>query len=52
MMGGGGTSAYMQDLIEKLNFVRNGVLARYNVGDLAKEWYVRLRDILVYANDV
>lgn len=40
MTMGGGTSVYMKDLIDKLDFVRNGVLGRYNVAELTKEWYV------------
>ena len=40
MSMGGGTSGYMKDLIDKLDFVRNGVLGRYSVAELTKEWYV------------
>src|SRR5258708_12635562 len=43
--GGGGTSIYMKDLIEKLEFVRSAILARYSVGDLSKGWYAYLLEI-------
>jgi conserved oligomeric Golgi complex subunit 5 len=36
---GGGMSSYMKDLIEKLDFVRTGILGRYNVAELTREWY-------------
>jgi hypothetical protein len=37
---GSATSAYMADLTDKLGLVRDQVLMRYKVGDLAQEWYV------------
>ncbi|KAF8335774.1 Golgi transport complex subunit 5-domain-containing protein [Cantharellus anzutake] len=40
--GGGGTSIYMKDLIEKLEFVRAAILARHSVGEFSKEWSVNL----------
>ena len=43
--GGGGTSIYMKDLIEKLEFVRTAILARYSVGDLSKEWCAQLLEL-------
>lgn len=36
--GMGGPSTYMKDLVEKLNFVKIEVLAKFNVGDLQREW--------------
>ncbi|OJT15902.1 Conserved oligomeric Golgi complex subunit 5 [Trametes pubescens] len=37
---GGGPSPYMKDLIEKLAFVKNEVLAQYNVPDVSRQWVV------------
>ncbi|EJD03176.1 uncharacterized protein FOMMEDRAFT_146834 [Fomitiporia mediterranea MF3/22] len=36
--GMGGPSTYMKDLVEKLNFVKTEVLAKFNVGDASREW--------------
>lgn len=36
--GAGGPSGYMKDLVEKLEFVRSQILARYSVGALNSEW--------------
>lgn len=44
--GPGGMSAYMRDMVDKLTFIRNEILARFNVGDLMKTWCV-----LVYRRD-
>ena len=38
--GVGGPSAYMKDLVDKLDFVRTQILARYSVGTLNSEWWV------------
>ena len=38
--GGHGASTYMKDLVEKINFIKSEVLAKFNVGDLSREWYV------------
>ncbi|KAG8899762.1 hypothetical protein FRC00_000975 [Tulasnella sp. 408] len=48
--GPGGTSAYMKDMVDKLTFIRNEVLARFNVGDLMKTWLVSIvkRDIRTF----
>ena len=37
-MGLGGPSIYMKDLVDKLNFVKSEVLARFNVGNTGREW--------------
>ena len=36
--GHGGASTYMKDLIEKINFIKTEVLARFAVGDANREW--------------
>ncbi len=36
--GIGGPSAYMKDLVDKLGFVRNEVLSRFQVGELGRTW--------------
>ncbi|KAG8988666.1 hypothetical protein FRB90_002602, partial [Tulasnella sp. 427] len=48
--GPGATSAYMKDMVDKLTFVRNEILARFNVGDLMKTWLVSIvkRDIRTF----
>lgn len=38
--GPGGMSAYMKDMVDKLSFIRNEILARFNIGDLMKTWCV------------
>ncbi|KAG8904488.1 hypothetical protein FRB99_001664 [Tulasnella sp. 403] len=40
--GGGGPSTYMRDMADKLTFIRNEVLARFNVGDLGRSWIVSI----------
>jgi len=39
-MGSGGGSPYMQDLAEKLTFIRIEMLGRMSLGDMGREWYV------------
>lgn len=39
---GGGPSPYMKDLIEKLAFVKNEVLAQYNAPEVSRQWYAPL----------
>ncbi|KAG8943050.1 hypothetical protein FRC04_003261 [Tulasnella sp. 424] len=48
--GPGGMSAYMRDMVDKLTFIRNEILARFNVGDLMKTWLVSIvkRDIRTF----
>ncbi|KAG8921026.1 hypothetical protein FRC01_000475 [Tulasnella sp. 417] len=50
MAGPGGTSAYMKDMVDKLTFIRNEILARFNIGDLMKTWMVSIvkRDIRTF----
>ena len=50
--GMGGANPYMKGLVEKLNFVKAEVLAKFNVADLLREWWVvhaitRLRSVLM-----
>lgn len=40
MSQAGGPSGYMKDLVDKLEFVRTQILARYSVGALNTEWCV------------
>lgn len=40
MSTGGGASAYMQDLIDKLGFVKTELLGRLSMGEYLREWYV------------
>ncbi|RPD78344.1 hypothetical protein L226DRAFT_502792 [Lentinus tigrinus ALCF2SS1-7] len=35
---GGGPSPYMKDLVEKLTFIKNEILAQYNVPDVSRQW--------------
>lgn len=44
---GSSTSAYMADLTDKLGLVRDEVLMRYKVGDLAQEWSVLLPSLFL-----
>lgn len=39
-MGSGGGSPYMQDLIDKLSFIRNEVLGRMSLGEFMRDWSV------------
>ncbi|KAI0675086.1 Golgi transport complex subunit 5-domain-containing protein [Trametes maxima] len=39
---GGGPSPYMKDLIEKLTFVKNEVLAQYNVPEVSRQWVLSI----------
>lgn len=40
--GVGGPSLYMRDMVDKLTFVRDEVLGRFNVGELSKTWCASL----------
>jgi hypothetical protein len=42
MAGTGGPSMYMKDLIEKLSFIKNEILTKFNVADAARRWLVIL----------
>ncbi|KAI5123858.1 hypothetical protein M0805_005675 [Coniferiporia weirii] len=45
--GMGGTSVYMKDLVDKLNFVKAEVLAKYNVGDATRTWMTTIvKDVI------
>jgi len=35
---GGGSSLYMQELTDKLSFIKSEIMARYNVGDYGPTW--------------
>lgn len=37
-MGSGGGSPYMQDLIDKVAFVRSEILGRMSLGEVMREW--------------
>jgi hypothetical protein len=37
-MGSGGGSPYMQDLIDKIAFVRSEILGRMSLGEVMREW--------------
>ena len=37
--GYAGPSTYIKDLSDKLNFIKNEVFAKFNVGDTSREWY-------------
>ena len=39
-MGNGGGSPYMQDLIEKMSFIRNETLGRMSLAEFMREWWV------------
>ncbi|KAL7424738.1 hypothetical protein Q5752_000422 [Cryptotrichosporon argae] len=54
-MAAGGSSPYMQDLTDKLAFLRNEVLGRMSLGEMMKEWVIKLakhviRTFLVHAS--
>lgn len=38
MSMGGGASPYMQDLIDKLGFMRSELLSRMSMGDFMRDW--------------
>lgn len=38
MSMGGGASPYMQDLIDKLGFIKTELLSRMSMGDFMREW--------------
>lgn len=40
MSMGGGASPYMQDLIDKLAFIKRELLSRLSLGEFMREWYV------------
>ncbi|KAI0823334.1 Golgi transport complex subunit 5-domain-containing protein [Trametes gibbosa] len=39
---GGGPSPYMKDLVEKLNFIKNDVLALYAVPEVSRQWVISI----------
>jgi conserved oligomeric Golgi complex subunit 5 len=39
---GGGSSLYMQELTDKLSFIKSEIMARYNVGDYGPTWFGNL----------
>lgn len=48
MAGMGGSSFYMKDLVEKLSFIKEEVLSRFNVGEAGREWSVMSCAIINY----
>ncbi|KAK8865981.1 hypothetical protein IAR55_001131 [Kwoniella newhampshirensis] len=46
-MGSGGGSPYMQDLIDKLGFVKSEILGRMSLGDMMKDWVVSLSQYII-----
>jgi hypothetical protein len=40
-MGNGGGSPYMQDLIDKIGFVRSEILGRMSLGEAMRGWFVQ-----------
>ncbi|OCF73876.1 hypothetical protein I204_05721 [Kwoniella mangroviensis CBS 8886] len=46
-MGSGGGSPYMQDLIDKLSFVRSEILGRMSLGEMMKEWVIDLSRYII-----
>lgn len=38
----GGSSAYVQEIVEKLNFIKREVFARFRVEDASREWTIAL----------
>jgi conserved oligomeric Golgi complex subunit 5 len=36
----GDSSPYVKELVDKLNFIKKEVLARFNMEETTKEWYV------------
>ncbi|WVR05941.1 hypothetical protein IAU60_002967 [Kwoniella sp. DSM 27419] len=46
-MGSGGGSPYMQDLIDKMSFVRSEILGRMGLGDFMKDWVVDLSKYII-----
>ena len=45
----GGSSLYMQELTDKLSFIKSEIMARYNVGDYGPTWFGNL--ILNFVKD-
>ena len=39
---GGGSSLYMQELTDKLSFIKSEIMARYTVGDYGPTWFGNL----------
>ena len=37
-MSGQGGSPYMQDLVDKMSFVKREILGRLSMGDFMKDW--------------
>ncbi|WWD17827.1 hypothetical protein CI109_102270 [Kwoniella shandongensis] len=46
-MGSGGGSPYMQDLIDKLGFVKSEILGRMSLGEMMKDWVVSLSKYII-----
>lgn len=40
MAGMGGSSFYMNDLVEKLSFIKSQILSNFNIGDAGRTWCV------------
>ena len=38
--GLGGSSLYIKDLVDKLNYIKTEILSRFNIGDAGKDWRV------------
>ncbi|OCF41801.1 hypothetical protein I317_04407 [Kwoniella heveanensis CBS 569] len=47
LIGSGGGSPYMQDLIDKMSFVRSEILGRMGLGDYMKDWVVNLSKYVI-----
>ena len=43
-MSGQGGSPYMQDLVDKMSFIKREILGRLSMGDFMKDWCVRERE--------
>jgi hypothetical protein len=43
----GGSSPYVKELTEKLAFVKTEVLARLQIEEVAREWFVRTYSLLI-----
>ncbi|WWC58668.1 uncharacterized protein I303_101212 [Kwoniella dejecticola CBS 10117] len=46
-MGSGGGSPYMQDLVDKLSFVRGEILGRMSLGDFMRDWVIELSKYII-----
>ncbi|CAD6576183.1 MAG: hypothetical protein TREMPRED_001604 [Tremellales sp. Tagirdzhanova-0007] len=47
-MGNGGGSPYMQDLIDKMSFIRNEILGRMSLSEFMREWVLGLGRYLIH----